>query len=166
MNKEKIKELEEEISEAKRKIDELTAKLEEERNFVDITDRWKPACGQLYYNTMVYSYDGVFWCDDEEDSGTYDSFDIWKTSDRAKEVYEKIKILRMMEQIHDILCPEYKPNWNSSLETKWHCYYDFNLEKWCVGRSVYYIDNWTYFDTEEHAEQARKILNGMGIIPA
>lgn len=166
MNKEKIKELEEEISEAKRKVDELTVKLEKEKGIVDITDRWKPFYNQRYYNTMAYSCDGVFWYDDETDNNTYDSFDIWRTSDRAKEVYEKIKTLRIMEQIHDILCPDYKPDWNSVLEAKWYCYYSYRQGMWNYDSCISCNDHLTYFNTKKHAEQACEILNDMGIIPA
>ena len=128
MNKEKIKELEEEISEAKRKIDELTAKLEEERNAVDITDRWKPALGVLYYTSGTDDFASTRWEDDGIDNHIFNTFDTWETADRAKEVYKRIKILRMMEQIHDILCPDYKPDWNSYIEKKWYCYYSYSQE--------------------------------------
>jgi len=165
MNKEKIKELEEEISEAKRKIDELTAKLEKERNVVDITDRWKPALGIPYYTSGTDDFASIRWDSDDFDNHTFNSFDTWETVDRAKEVYEKIKTLRIMEQIHDILCPDYKPDWNNCWEIKWYCYYNSSQGRWNVGRSVYYVESYTYFDAE-HAEQACEILNDMGIIPA
>ena len=167
MNKEKIKELEEEISEAKRKIDELTAKLEEERNAVDITDRWKPALGVLYYTSNgTDNFVPIRWDDDDIDNHLFNSFDTWRTADRAKEVYEKIKALRMMEQIHDILCPDYKPNWNDTTERKWYCYYSSYRQEWNYDNYRSCNSWFVWFDTKEHAEQACKILNDMGIIPA
>ena len=166
MNKEKIKELEEEISEAKRKIDELTAKLEKERETVDITDRWKPALNVSYYTSRTDDFVSTCWDGDSFDNHTFNSFDTWRTLDRAKEVYGRIKVLRIMEQIHDILCPDYKPNWNDSTERKWYCYYNNYRQGWNCD-NCRSCNNWfVHFDTEEHAEQACKILNDMGIIPA
>lgn len=116
MNKTKIDELTNQISKAKAILNDLTAQLEAEKNKVEekvssMEDRWKPnKNGDSYYTVDEDGCNYHEWYDNNEDYIFYDNYNIWKNVGHAVEVREKTKLLWLMEQIHDILCPDYKPN--------------------------------------------------------
>lgn len=82
------------------------------------------------------------------------------TKKRAQEVAEKIKFLLRLERLHDIYCPDYKPDWKTdSLKYRVRC--DNALEaKWCPY-SVRIIEDavQVYFPTEEITQKVCDILN-------
>lgn len=85
----------------------------------------------------------------------------FKTEKRAKEVLDKIKFLLKLERLHDIYCPNYKPNWNEeSGSVKHYVCYDTSEEKWC-SRYVEAIEDaiQVYFPTREIAQKVCDILN-------
>ena len=73
------------------------------------------------------------------------------TKERAEQVAEKMRLLLRLEQLHDMLCPDYEPDFGSGEAT--YCLY---YEGWydCNCRV-----NGPYFDTLENAEKAAEILN-------
>lgn len=127
-----------------------------------IEDRWKPAEFQTYYtiDSGCKARPNV-WTNRVVDDVRFDSYDYWETQERAEEIAKKVKLLFLMEQIHDILCPDYKQNWDGDCEV----YFAFNSNRWEHDCSYNVYNTFTYFDTEEHAEQACQILNDMGIKP-
>lgn len=80
------------------------------------------------------------------------------TRERAEEAADKIRTLFLLEKMHDIYCPDYKPDFNDS-----HTY------KWCVREMAgEYKASWeysvshptdVYFATREIAIKAADILN-------
>lgn len=152
-------------------LTDLTAQLEAEKNKVEekepsIEDRWKPnKNGGDYYTVDEDGCSRHEWYDDGEDYMFYDNYNIWKNIDRGVEVCEKTKLLWLMEQIHDILCPDYKPDWGDDSEEKYFVYFAVKNNKWLYDYNYCICKVSTYFDTEEHAEQACKILNNMGVKP-
>lgn len=171
MDEAKINELSDQISKARAILNDLTVQLEAEKNKVEkkepsIEDRWKPNMNDDGYYTV--DEDGCSrheWYDDGEDYMFYDNYNIWKNIDRGVEVCEKTKLLWLMEQIHDILCPDYKPDWEDDSEDKYFVYFAVNNNKWLYDYNCCTYKVSTYFDTEEHAEQACKMLNDMGVKP-
>lgn len=84
----------------------------------------------------------------------------FKTEKRAKEVLDKIKFLLKLERLHDIYCPDYKPNWGSDSVKHYVCY-DTSKEKWCsccvrVMEEAIQV----YFPAYEIAQKVCDILNG------
>lgn len=172
MNETKINELTDQISKVRAILNDLTAQLEAEKNKVEekepsIEDRWKPNNEGIYFAINGIEYDYTEWSDNISDDLLYDSYNIWKTKARAEEVINKTKLLWLMEQIHDILCPDYIPNWEDDSEVKRSICFDFSCNEWVIDHYSYYSTRkeFTFFDTRKHAEQACKILNDMGIKP-
>ena len=69
------------------------------------------------------------WCDETEDEIVYDNYNTWKTVDRVEEISNKTKLLWLMEQIHDILCADYKPVWEDNNMPKY--YVSYSITKNC-----------------------------------
>ena len=175
MNETKINELTDKISKARAILNDLTAQLEAEKNKVEkkkepsIEDRWKPnedeRCfvinGLDSHIEMLSCYKAYLL----NPFNFYNNYNSWKTETRAVEVFNKTKLLWLMEQIHDILCPYYKPDWNNENCPKYVICFDFSENKWHFGLCYVSYKNFTFFDTEEHAKQACKILNDMGVKP-
>lgn len=173
MDETKINELTDQISKMRTVLDDLTAQLEAEKNKVEekkepsIEDRWKPNKEDKYYTVTEI---GTYYCgwyddDDTEDEISYNNYNTWKTEARAEEVFNKTKLLWLMEQIYDILCPDYKPNWEDNNMPKYYVSYDITKSCWFTDYAYSRTVNITYFDINKHAEQACKILNDMGVKP-
>lgn len=178
MNETKINELTDQISKMRAILNYLTVQLEAEKNKFEekkepsIKDRWKPnedeKCfivnGLNSHIEMISFYEGYA----VDPFMFYNNYNIWKTETRAEEVFNKTKLLWLMEQIHDILCPDYKPNWEDD-NGKFYCAYNADQKIWesdyINTYSCNVIYTFTYFDTHEHVEQACKILNNMGVKP-
>ena len=171
MNETKINELTDQISKARAILNDLTTQLEAEKNKVEekrkpsIEDRWKPNKEDKYYTVTEIGNYYCGWYDDTEDEISYNNYNTWKTETRAVEVFNKTKLLWLMEQIHDILCPDYIPNWEDENENKYYVFYKAIESCWDIDYINTWIENITYFDTKEHAIQACKILNDMGVKP-
>ena len=83
----------------------------------------------------------------------------FKTEKRAKEVLNKIELLLKQERLHDIYCPDYKPNWGSD-SLKYYIDYDTSKEKWCSCYVRVMEDAiQVYFPAHEIAQKVCDILN-------
>lgn len=171
MNETKINELTDKISKVRAILNDLTTQLEAEKNKVNekkepsIEDRWKPEMWDDYYSVTDEGTVSNMWNNDPVDVEYYKYYNIWEDADRAEEVFNKTKLLWLLEQVHDILCPDYKPDWNNKDENKYYVHFEVDNKIW-LPCCVYKLDLdkvFTYFNTEEHAEQACKILNDMGV---
>lgn len=97
-----------------------------------------------YYNKMDYDNNNYFY-----------------TKERAQEVADKIRLLLKLERLHDIYCPDYKPNWDSSrnkyIILKNHIddnrYYNYVAVSY--SQDVVQV----YFPNEEIAKKVCGILN-------
>ena len=122
---------------------------------------WKPAYGQNYF-----ALSGTFTaCKCTNYGERFEEYPIsigncFRTKKRAEEVADKILLLLRLEQLHDMLCPDYEPDWGSG-EATYCLYYDHSSSRWTV-------DGWydcncrvngAYFDTLENAEKVAEILN-------
>ena len=82
------------------------------------------------------------------------------TEERAEQVAEKMRLLLRLEQLHDMLCPDYEPDFGSG-EATYCLYYDYSSSHW-AAEGWYDCNcrvNGPYFDTLENAEKAAEILN-------
>lgn len=90
----------------------------------------------------------------------FENNNYFHTEERAEEVADKINFLLKLERLHDIYCPDYKPNWNNEWESKFYIFYNIPYKKY-----QYSISYWTpycsniYFNSEEIAEKVCEILN-------
>lgn len=82
------------------------------------------------------------------------------TKERAEEVADKINFLLKLERLHDLYCPDYKPDWNNEWELKYYIFYDVHNKKYQPG-VCYYIsyDPNIYFNSKETANKVCEILN-------
>ena len=81
------------------------------------------------------------------------------TRERAEQVMEKMRLLLRLEQLHDMLCPDYVPDWEDD-RLKFYVYFDheqgnlnITASSFCDALSL------VAFETRENAEKAAEILN-------
>lgn len=146
---------------------EFLGKLEELQNEAEMQKKqealkpWKPEVGEEYFfvNNDFYIY---CFCNynDKTDRYNFEIGNCFRTGERAEEVAKKMRLLLRLEQLHDMLCPDYEPDWGSG-EATYCLYYDHSSSRWAV-------DGWydcncrvngAYFDTLENAEKVAEILN-------
>lgn len=143
---------------------EFLEKLEELRKEAEKQEEpksWKPAYGQDYF-TLSCDFKVCTYTNYEErfDEGVISAGNCFPAKERAEQVAEKMRLLLRLEQLHDMLCPDYEPDWGSG-EAMYCLYYDHSSSRWAV-------DGWydcncrvngAYFDTKENADKAAEILN-------
>ena len=83
----------------------------------------------------------------------------FRTRERAEQVKEKMRMLLRMEQLHDMLCPDYVPDWEGD-RLKFQIYFSHSQGEYGKSCSTG-IESpcMAVFDTEENAEKAAEILN-------
>ena len=121
---------------------------------------WKPEVGEEYFyicDTLETGCD--FNWGTSIDYKRIKAGNCFLTKECAEQVAEKMRLLLRLEQLHDMLCPDYVPNWDNISEKKFCLAYLYPENFWFVNDlhdTKYPI---AYFDTEENAEKALKILN-------
>lgn len=83
----------------------------------------------------------------------------FRTRERAEQVKEKMRLLLRLEQLHDMLCPDYVPDWNNDGELKFCLGYDHADDCWLADDFNVAQYPTVYFDTNENVEKAAEILN-------
>lgn len=121
---------------------------------------WKPERGEKYFTieNSFYAFQYTY-CEDIIDEPKILSGNCFRTEERAEQVAEKMRLLLRLEQLHDMLCPDYVPDWEDS-EAKFYVYFSHIQNNWRVGCST----AWEYpcmviFDAEKNAQKAAEILN-------
>lgn len=120
---------------------------------------WKPERGEKYFaienGVDVFQYT---YCEDGIDESKILSGNYFPTEERAEQVAEKMRLLLRLEQLHDMLCPDYVPDWNSK-EKKLCLFYNRWAGYW-QGKKVWAFEEYptAYFDTEENLIKAMEIL--------
>lgn len=121
---------------------------------------WKPERGEKYFSIEnsvdVFQYT---YCDDGIDEPKILSGNFFPTEERAEQVAEKMRLLLRLEQLHDMLCPDYVPDWEKEKDKFCLCYHhegkQWSVESWLFFESQGFV----WFDTFENAEKAAEILN-------
>lgn len=84
----------------------------------------------------------------------------FRTRERAEQVKEKMRMLLRLEQLHDMLCPDYVPDYEDDDEVKFYVYFGHSRGRYDISRSISWENPcMAVFDTEENAEKAAEILN-------
>ena len=82
------------------------------------------------------------------------------TKERAEEVADKINFLLKLERLHDMFCPDYKPDWEEGKdECKWFIRFDAKNKEYLAFWTTIYRDATVYFDSKETAKKVCEILN-------
>ena len=96
---------------------------------------------------------------DDVDSYNFEIGNCFPTKERAEQVAKKMRLLLRREQVHDMLCPDYVPDWESD-RLKFQIYFSHSQGEYGKSCSTG-IESpcMAVFDTEENAEKAAEILN-------
>lgn len=73
-------------------------------------------------------------------------------------VYNVLRVQNKLMQLHELLCPDYFPNWENADSIKFYLYYNYKRNVWNYNSYWCYCAYVVYF-TEEAAEKACEILN-------
>ena len=93
------------------------------------------------------------------DKARVDQNNCFKTEERAKEVLDKINLLLKLERLHDIYCPDYKPDWVRA-DDKHYALYDKQNNKYVCGSTIGWSEATNvFFPTKEIAQRVCDILN-------
>lgn len=143
-----------------KKLEELQKEAEMQKEQEECKP-WKPKDGEGYFHIGIdFTIDCWENDNDNIDERNFKIGNCFPTKKRAEEVVEKIRLLLRLEQLHDMLCPDYVPDFGSG-EATYCLYYDYSSSRWAV-EGWYDCNcrvNGPYFDTEENAEKAAEILN-------
>lgn len=158
------------MNDIEKKIEELksefSGKLEELKKEAEMQKKqeepkpWKPEHGEKYFSvgssTDVFKY---IYYNDYADEPKILSGNYFRTKERAEQVAEKMRLLLRLEQLHDMLCPDYVPDWKDD-RLKFYVYFDheqgslnITASSFCDALSL------VTFETRENAEKAAEILN-------
>ncbi len=127
----------------------------------DIEKKWKPKYGEAYF-TIENAVDVVryIYIGDDIDESCILSGDYFPTRERADQVVEKMRLLLRLEQLHDMLCPDYVPDYEDDDEVKYHVYFDHFLDRYDISYSTRRENPcMVAFDTKKNALKAAEILN-------
>lgn len=121
---------------------------------------WKPKYGEDYFYIGIdFTIDSWENVDDDTDKRNFRIGNCFPTSERAEQVAEKMRLLLRLEQLHDMLCPDYVPDWKDD-RLKFYVYFDheqgslnITASSFCDALSL------VTFETRENAEKAAEILN-------
>lgn len=121
---------------------------------------WKPEDGEDYFyigsDFTIDSWENV---DDDTDKRNFRIGNCFPTEARAEQVAEKMRLLLRLEQLHDMLCPDYVPDWGKCGQ-KFLVYFNHAENQWTIGAyNAFEMRCETYFDTNENAKKAAEILN-------
>lgn len=145
---------------------EFLGKLEELQNEVEMQKKqeepkpWKPKDGEDYFYIGIdFTIDSWENVDDDTDKRNFRIGNCFPTEARAEQVAEKMRLLLRLEQLHDMLCPDYVPDWKDD-RLKFYVYFDheqgslnITASSFCDALSL------VTFETRENAEKAAEILN-------
>ena len=101
-------------NELKQKIEEKTKELEELKKIYkeetkDISQRYLPSFCSVYHVATTYDDIGTYyWHNQSADKSYYENYNTWKTSERAKQISSTIHFYLLLEQLHDLYCPDFK----------------------------------------------------------
>ncbi len=142
------------------KLEELQKEAEAQKEQEELKP-WKPGAGEEYFfvdnDFCAHSFCNY---DDEVDNYNFEIGNCFRTGERAEQVAEKMRLLLRLEQLHDMLCPDYEPDWSNEDEHKFYLFYDRKTGNWKYTYwSAFDFRVGEYFDTEKNAEKAAEILN-------
>lgn len=154
------KKIEELKSEFLTKLEGLKKEAEAQKEQEELKP-WKPKDGEDYFYIGIdFTIDSWENVDDDTDKRNFRIGNCFPTEARAEQVARKIRLLLRLEQLHDMLCPDYEPDWSNEDEHKFYLFYDGKAGNWKYTYwSAFDFRVGEYFDTEENAEKAAEILN-------
>lgn len=121
---EKLKEKQEKLERDIEKLGTQIKGLEEQEKKCK---RWRPQEDKDYwYIDSIYEIYKEFDRNDDYDNARYEIGNYFRLKEEAEKVVEKIKIYTQLKDLALRLNQGRKVDWNSSVQAKWHIYYDHN----------------------------------------
>lgn len=155
---EKIAELETSCKAMTEEIEKLKVELAETQETI-----WTPKIGEEY---LYLATDGIV-STETNDKTAYDTgvlnmnnvFRVMKDTDKHLEWYRNnvLRVQNKLMQLHELLCPDYFPNWEDD-ERKCYIYYCRKKNEWRCDNIQYMKEFIVYFNAKT-AEKACEILN-------
>lgn len=154
------------MNDIEKKIEELksefSGKLEELKKEAEMQkkqEEWK--FGEKYF---YISQSGRVICEmfteHRTDIARKNFGNFFRTRERAEQVADKMRLLLRLEQLHDMLCPDYVPDYEDDDEVKYHVYFNHFQGKYNISYSTSRENPCVVaFDTKENVEKAAEILN-------
>ena len=154
------KKIEELKSEFLTKLEGLKKEAEAQKEQEELKP-WKPKDGEDYFYIGIdFTIDSWENVDDDTDKRNFRIGNCFPTEARAEQVADKMRLLLRLEQLHDMLCPDYEPDWSNEDEHKFYLFYDKKTGNWKYTYwSAFDFRVGEYFDAEKNAEKAAEILN-------
>ena len=125
-----IENLRKKQEELKRELEELDTQIKELKEQNEIKEdykRWRAQEGKDYWyidsDCEIYK---EFDRNDDYDNARYVIGNYYKTEEEAEKTAEKMKIYTQLKDLALRLNQGRKVDWNSSVQAKWHIYYDHN----------------------------------------
>lgn len=142
------------------KLEELRRETEKQKEQEE-PKPWKPESGERYY--CVNPYCKVIHYDFMRNYVNFDNRLIscgnyFRTEERAEQVAEKMRLLLRLEQLHDMLCPDYVPDWKD-IELKFVITFNHALGKFLPVFKIETEYNTCVYFSEDAAIKAAEILN-------
>lgn len=122
---------------------------------------WKPKDGEDYFYIGIdFTIDSWENVDDDTDKRKFRIGNCFPTSERAEQVAKKMRLLLRLEQLHDMLCPDYVPDYEDDDEVKFYVYFGHSQGRYDISRSISWENPcMVAFDAEKNAQKAAEILN-------
>ena len=121
---------------------------------------WKPEIGDSYfYISSNFEAMNKVRGTTSFETDRISNGNCFRTKKRAEQAAKKMRLLLQLEQLHDMLCPDYVPDWNNDGELKFCLGYDHADDCWLVDYFNVSQYPTVYFDTNENAKKALEILN-------
>lgn len=142
------------------KLEELRKEAEAQKEQEELNP-WKPEVEEGYFyigNTLGIGeyFNGGDYIDDK----LITAGNCFRTKERAEQVAKKMRLLLRLEQLHDMLCPDYVPDYEDDDEVKSHVYFDHSLDRYDISYSTRRENLcMVAFDTKKNALKAAEILN-------
>lgn len=162
---ERIAELENNCKAMTEEIEKLKAELAE-KNKRENETVWQP---KRYDTYMYIGSNGCVFSSILEDPAFERSQmhmyynNVYQSNNKTQEhlnwyVYNVLCVQNKLMQLHELLCPDYFPNWENNQEPKFYLYYNYGTDIWYYD---YQYNESTYVVrfTKEAAEKACEILN-------
>lgn len=144
------------------------SKCSEQLDKIDLENSYRMSRGEVYHNIAMYGPTFGLMCYEEkylpEDDCRYNSNNYFHNAEEVKEIIDKINFILKLQRLHNIYCPDYKPDWITQKGNKYYVVFDTkNKEyKWATMDPFYYyfsIPNTVYFPNLETVKKVCAKLN-------
>ena len=151
--------LEEKISQLETELAKVKAELAESKQSVWLPEKNQEYCfvtGTGYPERQIYR--GILYDISLQKNNNVFKYDNPTFKHLAWYNDNVLKVQNKLMQLHELMCPDYFPDWNNHSESKFIIYYDTSSKKW-FWDAYHSMNMQVVMFTKEAAERACEILN-------